>query len=529
VSSTDHVLLVGMMGVGKTTVGRLVAAGLGRSYLDSDEQVELATGRSVPSIFTALGEPAFRLEESKALATAVSSDLPRVVSVAGGAVLDPANRELLRRSGTIVWLRARPDTIVRRVGTGHGRVLLQPDPAAAVPRLVATRYPIYEELASCVIDVDDRSPEKVAELVLRALVRSVRVEVPGHPYDVLVGPGARRLLAGALPEGARRCVVVSQVGVGVDVEPGIDSVQLTIGDGEAAKSLRTIEDLCRAFSRAGITRRDVVVAVGGGVVTDAAGFAASCYHRGLDVVHVPTTLLAQIDAAIGGKTGVNIAEGKNLVGAFWQPRAVICDTDNLVTLPAREWRSGLGEMAKYAFLGVDDLDRLPLAEQVVRCVALKASVVAEDEREGGRRMLLNYGHTLAHALEATGFAVDTGEQGVGGAPGTAGAPAPEPLRHGEAVGIGLVFAARLARLLGRVGDDRVRRHLEVVGGYGLPTTVPTGASLDELVTLMGRDKKATDGLTFVLDGPDGVELVSGVEREVVAEALLESAGPGGLQ
>ena len=173
----------------------------------------------------------------------------------------------------------------------------------------------------------------------------------------------------------------------------------------------------------------MVVAVGGGVVTDTAGFAAAVYHRGIPVVHVPTTLLGQIDAAIGGKTGVNLPEGKNLVGAVWQPSAVLCDTEVLATLPPREYRSGLGEMAKYAFLGVDDLADLPLDEAVAACVRCKAEVVAADEREGGRRAILNYGHTLAHALEIAGG---------------------YDLRHGEAVAIGLVYAAELARALGRI-------------------------------------------------------------------------------
>jgi 5-deoxy-5-amino-3-dehydroquinate synthase len=535
-------MLVGMGGVGKTTVGPLLARRLGRAFVDTDEEVERVTGRTIADLVATSGEPAFREEESRALASLLSLSAPSVVCVAGGAVLAPANRELLRRAGTVVWLRARPDTILRNVGRAEGRFTLLPDPATAVPRLVAERYPAYEAVATCAVDVDEGSPEEVATLVASALVRVVHVAVPGHPYDVFVGPGARLRLAEVLPSRARRAAIVSQAGIGIEVEPGIDSVRLTIADGEAAKSLRTVEELCRGFSRAGVTRHDVVVAVGGGVVTDVAGFAASCYHRGLDVVHVSTSLLGQVDAAIGGKTGVNLPEGKNLVGAFWQPHAVICDTDALASLPEREWRSGLGEMAKYAFLGVDDLDRLPLAEQVARCVALKASVVAEDEREGGSRMLLNYGHTLAHALEAAGFARDTGEArdageeergtGKGGAgehaAGAAGQQAGfQPLRHGEAVGVGLVFAARLARLLGRIDDERVLRHVEVVGGYGLATTIPPGASVDELVMLMGRDKKATDGLTFVLDGPVGAEVVSGVEREAVEAALVESgAAPG---
>lgn len=324
----------------------------------------------------------------------------------------------------------------------------------------------------------------------------------GRSYNVVVGRGARHRLLEVLPVGARRAAIVTQEAVGVVVDSGIEQRVFTMGDGEEAKCLETVEELCRAFSRWGLTRGDVVVAVGGGVVTDTAGFAAAVYHRGIAVVHVATSLLAQVDAAIGGKTGVNLPEGKNLVGAFWQPAAVLCDTEVLATLPPREYLSGRGEMAKYAFLGIGDLPDLALDEAVAACVRCKASYVGADELErSGRRALLNYGHTLAHALETAGG---------------------YDLRHGEAVAVGLVFAARLARRLGRIDDDRVADHERIVGGYGLPTAVPAGLRSAELLTLMARDKKAFDGLTFVLDGPEGVEVVSGIDAGDVEAVLAES-------
>lgn len=340
-------------------------------------------------------------------------------------------------------------------------------------------------------------------------MRRVEVALALGSYPVLVGEGALAELADLLPRGARKAAVVTQVEVGVPVTTGLEQHVFTIGSGEGAKSLATVEQLCREFARFGLSRADVVVAVGGGVVTDVGGFAAAVYHRGVPVVHVATTLLGQVDAAIGGKTGVNLPEGKNLVGAFWQPLAVVCDTSVLAKLPAREYRSGLGEMAKYAFLGVSGLTSMPLDQAVAACVASKASFVAGDEREsealeggaGGGRALLNYGHTLGHALEVVGH---------------------YDLRHGEAVAIGLVFAARLARRLGRVGDDRVVEHERVVAGYDLPTRLPPGMATADLVKAMGKDKKATGGeLTFVLDGPSGLEVVKGVPATVVAEALDE--------
>ncbi|MDP9388524.1 MAG: 3-dehydroquinate synthase [Actinomycetota bacterium] len=340
---------------------------------------------------------------------------------------------------------------------------------------------------------------------------TVRVPLGDRSYEVVVGPGARRRLGAVLPDTTRRAAVVTQEGIPVAVDPGVEARTFTLPQGEVAKRLATVEDLCGGFARFGLTRRDVVVAVGGGVVTDVAGFAAAAYHRGVAVVHVPTTLLGQVDAAIGGKTGVNLPEGKNLVGAFWQPVAVLCDTEVLATLPEREYRSGCGEMAKYHFLGRDDedLEALPLEERIARCVEIKAEFVAADEREtaegsGDRRprSCLNYGHTLAHALETAGD---------------------YELRHGEAVAVGLVFAARLAARLGRIDEARVRRHDEVVAHYGLPSTLPPDADAGRLIDLMARDKKSRGALSFVLDGPRGVEPVHDVPRAEVEAALKEMA------
>jgi 5-deoxy-5-amino-3-dehydroquinate synthase len=346
-------------------------------------------------------------------------------------------------------------------------------------------------------------------------LQAVRVELGERGYEVLVGRGARHRLAHVVPERARKAAVVTQAAVGLAVDAGIEQRRFVIGDGEGEKSLRTIEELCRGFARFGLSRDDVVVTVGGGVVTDVGGFAASCYHRGVAVVHVATTLVAQVDAAIGGKCGVNLPEGKNLVGAFWQPAAVLCDTEALDGLPKRERVSGLGEVAKYAFLGAEGLERLPLDDQVARCVAIKAAFVVEDERERrGRRALLNYGHTLAHAIEAASF----GE-------GPGGGPPPPGCLHGEAVATGLCFAARLARRLGRVGDDRVEDHDRVLRECGLSPILPPGADLSELVAFMRRDKKARGGLTFVLDGPRGIEVVEGVS-EAAVRAALEEMPPG---
>ena len=316
--------------------------------------------------------------------------------------------------------------------------------------------------------------------------------------EAVVGAGTVAFLDDLLPATAQRVAIVTQAGL-PSVAPALPHDVFTIGTGEDHKTLATVEELCRGFSRAGLTRADCVVAVGGGMVTDVGGFAAAAYHRGIAVVHVPTTLLGMVDAAIGGKTGVNLPEGKNLLGAFWPPDAVVCDTDLLRSLPDREWRCGQGEMAKYHFLTGEDLLALPLDERIARCIAIKQAVVEVDPQERtGVRATLNYGHTLAHALEVAGHF---------------------DLRHGEAVAIGLVFAAELAAVLERIDGDRVAEHRRVVDAYGLSGDLPPGFDHDELVALMQRDKKAVTGLTFVLDGPAGVEVVSGVDPAAVRKAL----------
>ena len=330
----------------------------------------------------------------------------------------------------------------------------------------------------------------------------IRLEVPLGPrsYPVVVGASELGEFQSLVPTGVSRIAFVTQPGIDISLESEIPSSVHFLPDGEEAKKLSVIGELCSAFASNGLTRKDLVVGIGGGVVTDVAGFAASVYHRGIQVMHVPTTLLGQIDAAIGGKTGVNIPEGKNLVGAFWQPSAVICDTDALTSLPKREFRSGMGELAKYHFLGGEGLDELSLEERVAACIQIKADIVAADEREGASRALLNYGHTLAHALEIEGRF---------------------DLRHGEAVAIGIQYAALVAYALGRISEARLLEHERVLDLYELPRSLPEGCDIDRVMELFSRDKKAMNGLTFVLDGPKGLSVVPGVPKNTLRDVLTQ--------
>ncbi len=332
----------------------------------------------------------------------------------------------------------------------------------------------------------------------------VVVNLGDRSYSVYVGSGLLDRIDSIIPEGVGKVAIVTQKNIGILPELKLPSRVFYIGDGEQAKSLSTIGELCSGFAQMGINRKDLVLAIGGGVVSDTAGFAAASFHRGVRYGIIATTLLAQVDAAIGGKTGVNIPEGKNLVGAFWQPSFVICELSALSSLPERERLCGCGEMAKYAFLGAEELDKLPLESQVAACVRVKASFVESDEREGDRRALLNYGHTLAHAIEAVGFEDPRID-----------------LKHGEAVAIGLVFAALLAKKLGRIDQSRVEYHLRVVRSYGLKTVLPVDLDPDMLIEAMFKDKKSFGTLTFVLDGNSGVEIVRDVDVAIVREVLGE--------
>ena len=517
----NHLVLVGLMGTGKSTIGRLAAKELGRKFVDTDALVESTSNRTIKEIFDTDGEAAFRVLELGALESVLSSAEPLVISAGGGIVEATSWRSAVgqvRGKGTrVVWLQASVQTLVERTARSVNRpLLLAADKTTSrhdvLAQLSARREPLYREVADFIIPTDSLAIPRIVRDVVEALfsqqdsaghpsdgeLRRVQVALGERSYEVIVGRGAVEHLHSLLPSSAKRAVVVTQPGIPSIGALPVPYITIEIGAGEDQKTLGTIESLCRQFAQFGLTRNDVVVAVGGGMVTDVAGFAAASYHRGTAVVHVATSLLAMVDAAIGGKTGVNLPEGKNLVGAFWQPSGVVCDTTFLATLPERELHCGWGEVAKYHFIAGDDMLSLGSDERIARCVEIKADIVAQDEREGGKRALLNYGHTFGHAIETS-----THHQ----------------YAHGEAVAVGLVCAAFLARHLGRITDERVNDHLVVLQTYGLSCELPVNVSHEELVELMARDKKAINGLTFILDGPHGLEVVHEVEVKDVLAGL----------
>lgn len=357
------------------------------------------------------------------------------------------------------------------------------------------------------------------------MTRTLDVAVPGRPYSVTVGGGVLEEVgktAAAL--GARRAGLITHPRLAERfphvrralVDAGLEVVGLDMAEGEAAKSWATVGALLETCAGAEMHRDDVVVGLGGGVVTDTAGFTAATFLRGIRWISCPTTVLGAIDAAVGGKTGVNLEAGKNLAGAFWQPERVLVDTATFASLPVRQIRSGLAEAVKCGWIrdgaildeidgwgGGVDLAALAaeaggLESVVTRGIAVKAEVVAADEREGGLRAILNYGHTLGHALET----------GCG-----------YRLSHGEAISVGMVFAAEMAHRRGTLARDAVERHRAVLAGLGLPVSVPM-ADLEAARPLMWRDKKATDRLRFVLlDGPGRPVIVDDVDAATIDAAL----------
>nr|WP_309139745.1 3-dehydroquinate synthase [Siccirubricoccus sp. G192] len=537
------IVLVGMPGAGKSSIGRRLAARLGLPFLDADTEIEAAAGQPITEIFSRYGEAHFRDGERRVISRLIAGP-PVVLATGGGAFTDPRTRAAVRAAGAVsVWLKCRHATLLRRVaGREHRPMFLNADPGLVLDRLMTARHPLYAE-ADIVIACTDESPEVTTRRVAEALAAwqppaRLPVTLGERSYDILVGRGllarAGALLAPVLP--ARRVAIVTDATVGPLhlptlreglAEAGFNiATEVTVPPGGSSKGFATLESVLEQLLAAGIERRTAVIALGGGVVGDLAGFAAAVALRGLPFVQVPTTLLAQVDSSVGGKTGVNLAAGKNLAGAFHQPRLVLADTGTLATLPPRELRAGYAEVAKHGLLAGETLwrwceaegpalvagDPAALAHAVLESCRLKAAVVAGDEREEspeGGRALLNLGHTFGHALEA--------ECGYGGT-----------LLHGEAVAVGLGLAAALSARLGHCSQELPGRVVSHLAACGLPARIadlPRGFAVAALLGRMRKDKKVRDGaLRFVLlRGPGEAFTAADVPMEAV-EALLRDEG-----
>lgn len=520
-----NLVLTGFMGTGKSTAGPLAAEHLGMPLIDLDRRQERIAGMPLPRIFDELGEPAFRDIERRALLEAAALSSTVVACGGGAAPLHPREYAALTKGNVAVVLTAPPEEIERRVGDAHDRPLLTSSPGAQIRALLAERADAYAAAGEA-LDTSNAPPERTAaELVERYRRRSpegepavVNVETPGHG-PVLIGPGvlARigEKIAAGVPE-AHTAVVVADPGAHDAAAAVADSIGaavkevaiLSLPAGEEAKTLTALGELLTALREHRVEPTDVVVAVGGGAALDASGFAAATYARGLALVNVPTTLLAMVDAGLGGKVAIDHAGAKNLVGTFHPPRLVLADPETLGTLPDRELRTGLAEIVKAAVLAspllLDLLEKEDPATRiewlVEQAVRIKAGYVAADPRDRGVRRSLNLGHTFAHAIEAA---------------------SDYTVPHGEAVAYGLIAAARLGAGHGITDPGLEERTRSVLDGLGLPSTPPPGLSQDALLEAMAADKKRRSGeAVFVVPATGGAALLEGIDPEEALTSLL---------
>lgn len=512
-----RIFLIGFMATGKTTVGRRLAVLRDLPFVDLDERVEAAAGKPIRDIFAEDGEAAFRALERDALA-AVCAEPAAVVATGGGAPVHHNGIDVMKRSGFVVALTAPLAQLKQRVGVTASRPLLaQPDDA--IETLNLARVPIYRRAHVCV-PTELRTPQALARIiaghhaVYEALPPWLRetstlVGLTGRAYPISIATGGLDRLGEAIAAVSPADVVglvsdsnvaplyADQVRASLE-SAGMSVAQVVVPAGEQTKCHAHYADLLDQLVAGGLTRRSIVVAIGGGVVGDLAGFAAATLFRGVRVVQVPTTILAMVDSAIGGKTGINIRAGKNLVGAFWQPELVLADPLVLETLPARERRAAFGELLKYALLDSEELylvmhelaprlaDDGPLERSTLsalgpvidRCAAIKAWIVSRDEREQtGERALLNLGHTVGHAIEvAAGY----GE-----------------LLHGEAVALGLVAACRVSARVAGCPPALEQRVAETLQRAGLDADAAPWLRDDVLDHIKVDKKRTADGVRFV--------------------------------
>jgi 3-dehydroquinate synthase len=506
--SRPAIVFIGFMGAGKSTaLDAARAAGL--EATEADEAIERELGGTIAAVFERHGEESFRAREADVVGALLEGAEGGAIALGGGSVLSERVREALRRH-IVVWLQVDAAEAWKRV-SGSDRPLARE--RAPFDDLLVERESLYESLADAVVPQGERGQVARALPALRTLAelpagtRLLWAASDSGEYPVFVGSGL--FDAGRWPlEGRRFCVSDRSVAplYADRLEPL--AARIEIEPGETAKTMAEAERVLRGLARAGMTREDHMVALGGGVVGDLAGFCAHVYQRGVPIVQVPTTLVAQVDSAYGGKTGVDLPEGKNYAGAYHLPAAVFADTSTLASLPREELAAGFVEALKTGLLAggalwervrsLDSLDPAELADVVFACARYKCEVVAADERDAGLRQVLNLGHTVGHAIEAaSGY---------------------ERYRHGEAIGLGLLAALRLSDATGL--RDEVR---EVLRRHELPTALDPTIRVDEVLDALGRDKKRTaTGVGFVLLSEPGAARTGRIlDPDIVREAVQE--------
>jgi shikimate kinase / 3-dehydroquinate synthase len=542
--SGRSVVLVGMMGAGKTSVGKRLATKLGLPFVDADAEIEAGAQLTISEIFERFGEAYFREGERKVIARLLKGG-PLVLATGGGAFMNATTRDNIARHGLSIWLKPSFDILLARVRKKSNRPLLKTaDPEVTLRRLLEERSPIYA-LADFTIESVDAAHDSVVDAILRRLDSTLRdgagalprarrrVEVPlaSRAYSILIGPGVldeagaeiNRIAPGvncAIVTDARVApLYLDRLTASLD-QAALRSTSIVCQPGERAKSYVEFARVADALIEARIERRDIVIALGGGVIGDLAGFCAATVRRGLRLVQIPTTLLAQVDSSVGGKTGINSPHGKNLVGAFHQPSLVLADTTCLDSLSERDFRAGFAEVVKYGLIGdrgffefLESNWRDVFAggpartEAITISCAAKARFVAADETEQGERALLNLGHTFGHALEnLTHYD-------------------PARLVHGEGVAVGMASAFRFSRELGLCSGQDAARVEAQLKAVGLPTRMREIPGFDaapgDILAAMRQDKKVERGrLTFILVRGIGESFVARNVDEASVSAFL---------
>lgn len=527
-----------MMGAGKTTVGKLLAKQLGKQFIDSDEEIQRRTGVTIPHIFDVEGEAGFRARESGVIQELLEGD-NIVLATGGGAILSQQNRVAMKKHGVVVYLKSNVHDLWQRTRHDHNRPLLQTEnPRAKLQELHDLRDPLYTETADLIMHTGKQSVQILLEKLQQKLegletmtdtqgtMQTLNVGLAERSYPIHIGSGLLGHVELLLPHIPRkRTVIVSNT----TVAPlylrqlserlsanGVQVQSVILPDGEQYKSGESLNTIYDALLTARSERSTPLIALGGGVIGDITGYAAATYLRGVPFIQIPTTLLSQVDSSVGGKTGINHPLGKNMIGAFYQPRVVLADTATLDTLPDKELRAGIAEVIKYGLIrdlpflewlegNIGELlarDTAALQYAIARSCQNKAEVVGNDERESGERALLNLGHTFGHAIEnGMGYGV---------------------WLHGEAVAAGTIMAADLSQRLGWLSAQEVARVRKLFEQTGLPIIAPK-LGAEKYLDLMGLDKKVADGkIRFVLLKALGQAVMTGDVPQALLEQTLES-------
>ena len=512
----QNIALFGPPGVGKTVIGKLLAETLNRPLVDTDTEIEAISGKTIEAIFRDEGEAAFRdLERELSVSLARRTGL--VVACGGGTLLDDVSRQAFEASSSVVFLDCAADTLLTRLDRKHDRPLLTDDLRTKLAALLAERAQVYLSFETR-LDTTGRGPsETVAEIqaVLRAVqVRRWTVNQPPADYTVQLGPGLLERLTSTLASHGLHppYIVISDSHVGPlyaeDVCRAIDGRLVTFPAGEQSKTLATVEGLSERCLNAGLERGGTVIALGGGVVGDVAGFVSAVYMRGVRWAALPTSLLAMIDASVGGKVGVDLTSGKNLIGAFYPPGLVLADTRTLETLPDEEFRAGMAELVKASLVGDPTLfdwleagDARPSPRWLERSLTVKLAIVERDLYEQGERADLNLGHTVGHALERL---------------------SDYTLRHGEAIAIGLVAETRMAERLGLAEAGLARRIETVLSRLKLPVRIQNGTPGQVRLAMTADKKRVGNAPRFALPiSPGKVKTGCLVPDHFVLEVLEE--------